>query len=289
MASSRTDYLTLAVRKILRPIVRILIRAGLRYDDFCDVAKVVYVESAIRDGLGMPGEKTPARIAFATGVTRSDVVRFVRESSKPQEIKPTFAAALTEILNRWHTDPEFTGPYGIPLDIGFERPEGRCFVDLAYHADPKAPPGILLQELLDSGVVQRVGDEHLKVLSRTFVVADVMSPVMLEYFGNAVTDLATTIQHNMSAEKADKRLERSVFADHGLTPSQLPAFENFARARVQQLIVDVDNWLSTDGKRLDTREVEPVLDVGINIFQYVRAREPEGPLDLPDVDRDGSL
>ena len=45
------EHLLVALRRILRPIVGILIRAGIRFEEFSDVARGVFVESAIRDGL----------------------------------------------------------------------------------------------------------------------------------------------------------------------------------------------------------------------------------------------
>ena len=41
-----------ALTKILRPIVRLLIRSGIRYDEFADIACTAYVDSAAHDGIG---------------------------------------------------------------------------------------------------------------------------------------------------------------------------------------------------------------------------------------------
>ena len=57
-----------ALRRVLRPIVRLLIRAGVRFDEFADLARGVYVESAIRDGTNNYfGTPTRERIAVVAG------------------------------------------------------------------------------------------------------------------------------------------------------------------------------------------------------------------------------
>ena len=71
----------------------------------------------------------------------------------------------------------------------------------------------------------------------------------------------------MGDPDAPKRLERSVFADNGLEESSLPAFEKFARARVQQLIADLDDWLAKNGRILS--DDAPRVATGISVFHYM--------------------
>jgi len=46
------DDLLETYRRVLRPLVRILVRTGVRYDEFLELIRRIYVESAVRDGLG---------------------------------------------------------------------------------------------------------------------------------------------------------------------------------------------------------------------------------------------
>ena len=271
------DYLVHAFRKILRPLVKILIRSGMRYDEFCQLVKGVYVESAILDGIGLPGEPTVSKLAIATGIGKRDVESYVNDSDRQIAPKKTIQVALSEILHRWHTDPTYLGPYGVPLEIEFSTAKGRSFADLANSVDSSIEPGVLLEELLKSGAVTNSGDRHLKVLSRTFLVPEPMSPVMLEYFGNTITNLTTTLEFNMDPARDSKRLQRSVYADRGLTASQIAEFESYAKAKAQEFMVEVDNWLADTFSKEEAAD-GPVFDVGISVFQYVRANAPEKSL-----------
>ena len=55
MANSSRDQLLYAFRRVLRPLIRILVRSGVRYDEFLELVRGVYVEAAVRDGLGDGG------------------------------------------------------------------------------------------------------------------------------------------------------------------------------------------------------------------------------------------
>ncbi|MGH8303146.1 MAG: DUF6502 family protein, partial [Steroidobacteraceae bacterium] len=65
-SSGARKQLLYALRCVLRPIVRILIRAGIRFDEFAELARGVYVESAVRDGIEHAGTPSRERIALAT-------------------------------------------------------------------------------------------------------------------------------------------------------------------------------------------------------------------------------
>ncbi len=267
MSDEARSHLFHAFRKVLRPLVKILIRAGVRHDEFAEVIKGVYVESAIRDGIGRDGPLTRARVSLTTGVPRRDVDRYIDNDSLLKPPPPTHTTTLTEVLHLWHTDPVYLGPYGIPLEIDFDSTPGRNFVELVGRVDAAADPLLLLEDLTRSGVVLRSGEKYFKVTSRTFVMPEPMSPAMLEHLGNTLANLANTLQHNMGRVGSSKRLERSVFADNGLEPEALEEFDRYARYRVQQLITDIDDWLAkktpTDPNRTD------IVSTGISIFHYL--------------------
>ncbi len=278
MADNVRAHLIHAFRKVLRPLVKILIRAGVQFDEFVEVIKGVYVESAVRDGVGREGPVTRGRVAIVTGVPRRDVDRYIDDESLLAPPPPTNATTLTEVLHVWNTDPQYLGPYGIPLEIDYSDTPGRCFSELVRRVNPKAVAEEILDELLKSGAVVRSGDRHVKVMSRTYVTAEEISPVALEYLGNTLANLATTIQYNLTELEGPKRIERSVFADGGLSLEQMPAFDQFARAKVQQLIVDIDDWLS---EHTSPGEVpHDAVPTGLNIFHYVKTAAQDRPLRL---------
>lgn len=271
MSDTARAHLIHAFRKVLRPLVKILIRAGVRYDEFIEVIKGVYVESAIRDGIGHTGPLTRSRVALATGVTRRDVDRYVDNEALLAPPAPTQFATLTEILHLWNTDPQYLGPYGIPLEIDFDTTPGRCFTDLVSRVDPKADPALALDDLVRNGVVATSGERFLKVLTRSYVIAGLLSPQALEYFGATMASLARTLEHNMSNESDRKLLQRSVVADRGLPELLLPEFESYVKVRVQQMLADVDDWIGQRVTKTDMPD-DSAVETGVTVFHYVDPR-----------------
>lgn len=271
-------HLLQAVRRVLRPLVKLLIRAGVRFDEFCETVKGVYVESGVRDGLGPLGKGTRARIAYVTGIARRDVDRYIDDPSLMEGPRPTFARTLTEIIHLWHTDPSYQGPYGLPLELDFHRPSKQSFTALARRVNADVDPMLLVDELLRAGVVVGSTEKFLKIVSRTYVVPVAMSAPMLEHLGNALTDLANTIAYNNEAEPSKKRLERSVFPDRGLPVSMAAEFESLVRSLVQHFITEVDNWVADNLKHYKPSRTEKRLNTGITFFQYLRSDEVPPPL-----------
>ena len=117
MQKTPREQLLGTYRRVLRPLVRILVRSGVRYDEFLELTKRVYVETAVRDGLGDGVPLTRARVSVTTGVARRDVDRFVDKEDELPPLGKSMTRTLMEVLHKWHTDPQFVGPYGSPLEL----------------------------------------------------------------------------------------------------------------------------------------------------------------------------
>src|SRR5688572_27826683 len=244
MLKNSRDHLLFAFRRVLRPLVRILVRSGVRYDEFLELVREVYVETAVKDGLGDGCRPTRARVSLSTGVPRRDVDRFIDSEGASLTAAKSFTRTLQEVLHKWHTDPQFVGPYGIPLELEMNAPRGKSLRDLVAAVNTTASPGDVLDELVRLRAVVVSGDSHFRTVSRVLIPLDEMSTAQLELFGNALTRLADTLQFNMDHRNAAKRLEQAVVSDRGLPPSVVPTFERYVRERVGELLIEIDNWLS---------------------------------------------
>ena len=267
MPTNSRDQLLYAFRRVLRPLIRILVRSGVRYDEFLELIRGVYVETAARDGLGDGIKLTRAKISISTGVPRRDVDRFIDNDGALPPAPKTLTKTLAEILNIWHTDPQFVGPYGIPLELEVRGQKSRSFSELVNSVDPAANAGEVLDELVRLRSVVWSGDTHVRTVSRAFIPVEEMSPAQLEFFGNALTRLANTLQFNLDRTNAEKRLERSVQSDRGVPSSIVPIFEKHIRERVTDLLTDLDNWLSPYAAQ--NQEGVKIERVGLAVFQFV--------------------
>jgi hypothetical protein len=95
--------------------------------------------------------------------------------------------------------------------------------------------------------------------------SDVLTPHALEYFGRTITDLANTIVHNMKID-GHKRLQRSVLADE-LPDYVLPEFEALLKDKVQRLLLDIDDWLSSN--KAHWTEPGRMVPTGLTVFHHI--------------------
>jgi hypothetical protein len=264
-------------RTVLRPLVRILFRAGIRFDEFIELVRGIYVELTIRDGAGIGKKISIGRISILSGIPRRDVDRLIASTEWMQIPKPTDVAALAAVLHRWHTDSTFLGPYGVPLELPLTGQAGRNFSDLVRGCPIKIDPVNAFEQLLSAGMIVRSGETHVKVLFRTYLSPQPMSAEMLEQFGSAIRNLASTIDHNMSPAQSTKRIERSVFPDDGLPNELVDEYDTFVRERAAQLISDIDDWLAGAARR---RLTDPSnrTKLGVSVYQYVVPVEQ--PIDM---------
>ncbi|HTU64460.1 MAG TPA: DUF6502 family protein [Steroidobacteraceae bacterium] len=267
MPSTSREHLLYAFRRVLRPLIRILIRSGVRYDDFLELVRGVYVESAIRDGIGGNSKPTRAKVSLSTGVPRRDVDRYIDNDGALPGAPKTLTKILSEVLNRWHTDSQFVGPYGIPLELEVRSQKNRSFSELVAAVSQQTNPKDVLEELVRLRAVIWSGDTHVRVVSRAFIPVEEMSPAQIEFFGNALTRLAHTLQFNLDSTNVEKRLERSVIANKGLPKEVVPVFQKYAREKVSELLIELDNWISPYANH-----IEPDGNferIGVAVFQFV--------------------
>jgi hypothetical protein len=213
---------------------------------------------------------------LSTGVPRRDVDRFIDNDGALPIVPRTLARTLGEVLNRWHTDPQFVGPYGIPLELEVKGQKSRSFAELLNTVSPSDNVRDVLDELIRLRTVVWSGDTHVRTVSRVFIPMEEMSPAQLEFFGNALTRLAHTLQFNLDQKNAHKRLERSVTTNRGIPKEVVPIFEKHVRERVGELLVDLDNWLSPYSEQSEANGQSE--KVGLAVFQFVEPGADTVPL-----------
>jgi hypothetical protein len=147
-----------AILLVLRPIARALLRGGVGYREFSEIAKTAFVDIATKD-YGLRGRPTNiSRVAVMTGLTRKEVRRIRGNgeiSTKDLAVKDT---PISQILHRWHTDTEFLTESGEPLPLSFDDDE-TSFASLVRKYGGDVPPGAMRTELERINAL-RVGDDN---------------------------------------------------------------------------------------------------------------------------------
>src|SRR5690606_29073310 len=108
-----------AYRRLLSPLIRILIRNGVTAVETGELLRQVFVDAATSEEFELPGRRlSDTRVAILTGLSRKEVHRLRTESLSTRGVGNQ--SRVARVITGWNQDPDFTGPYGLPLAIPFE-------------------------------------------------------------------------------------------------------------------------------------------------------------------------
>ncbi len=239
MSNKSTSFIDATIYKILRPLVKLLIRQGIAYGAFSDIAKRVYVDVAGSDFAIEDKKQSVSRVAILTGINRREVGRLIKEDvldiTEREEYNP---AART--ISAWMSRKDYTDDAGQPLSLPFEGEVS--FSVLARQYGRNVPARAILDELLRIKAVVKDADDNIVLLQRSYIPADNVEET-LQIFGEAVSDLFATLNHNLQPDVNNKRLQRTV-AYTNIPVECLPKIRTQGQQEAQDFLVQVNTWLS---------------------------------------------
>jgi hypothetical protein len=206
--------LTAAVKRLLRPLVKLLLHYSVQYPALTHLLKQTYVEVAT----AMPVEgkpQTDSRVSLLTGIHRLDVKRLRNEIVSGNEGPPLSVSIGAQIVARWIAHTEYLDNKGRPLPLHRLASTGglMSFESLVRSVSKDIRPRVVLDEWL------RLGVAEIDNLDRVILVTDAFAPShgldeKLFYLGKNVQDHLDACTHNLTHPDAPPLLERSVYYDH---------------------------------------------------------------------------
>ncbi len=205
--TSTQQALAAAVVRLLRPLVRILLRYGVPFGVFADLAKRVYVDVARSEFAITDRKQTTSRVSVLTGLSRKEVRR-VEVLEMPEAERYNRAA---RVISGWRRDRRYHDEAGEPASLELEGEASFTELVRAYSGD--VPARAILDELVRVGAAERDGDGRIRLCVRAYVpsTAEVDK---LEILGTDVAALAATIDHNLTAEPGGAWFQRKVAYDN---------------------------------------------------------------------------
>jgi hypothetical protein len=235
MTTQITQVLSAAIVTLLRPLVRILLRNGVPFGAFSDLAKRVYVDVATEE-FDIPGRKqSKSRVAILTGLSRKEVLRVKRLPPPDDQGAAERYNRAARVLGGWIRDRRYADKYGDPAVLPLEG-EGATFADLVKRYSGDAPARAILDELIRVGAVERLETGHVRPVERAYVPKGGEAD-KIAIMGTDVSDLVATIDHNI-------RLPDRTFFQHNLPEEALPDLRMQSAGRAQMLLEALDRLMS---------------------------------------------
>jgi hypothetical protein len=234
------QVLNSTLRNILSAIVKTLLRNGMPYGEFDQIARKCFVDVAASE-FTTPGKKqTVSNIAILTGLNRKEVKK-LRECDVDQIQQNTKQYNRSiRVLGGWINDPEFLRKDGNPRDLEYEGPAS--FSELVRKYSGDMPVAAMQKALTRSANIQFTDDGKLRLLSHAYLPSD--DPVeKLAILGVDTRQLIETIDHNLTATEESLRFQRKA-SNPKVSTHSLPEVKQFIQRKGQSFLEEVDLYLS---------------------------------------------
>jgi hypothetical protein len=248
----KENALGAAVRRVLRPLVRILLRNGVPARAFIEHVKKVYVDVALNEFSLSDRKPSLSHASVITGLTRKEVSRLVEldEESDEGDVKNFNRAA--RVIRGWVRDRKFRDGRGQPASLPFEG-SARSFSEVVRRHSGDMPARAVLDELLRVGAVRELRDGRIQLLSRAYVPHSSESEV-LGILGRDVGALISTIDHNLMSPPEEAFFQLKVSYDN-LPSESLEKMRSSSRRGAMALLEQLDkSWSKHD------RDVNPAVE-----------------------------
>lgn len=202
-----------ALRKVLRPVVRVMLSQGITYPYLAELLKNLFVDVAGSEFRLDNKPPTDSRISLMTGVHRKDVSRLRTDLQQTTETVPDVVSLGAELVAVWLGTPRYLHEDGSPLPLARFASEGGelSFESLVVGVNSDIRSRVVLDEWLRLGVV------HIDAANRVCLNAEAFVPSegfdeKAYYFGHNLHDHAAAAASNLLGGKPPF-LERSVQYD----------------------------------------------------------------------------
>jgi hypothetical protein len=251
---------------VLEPIVRLVLRTGVTWKEFSELAKAKFVQVATAD-FGIRGRPTNmSRVAILTGLDRRDVRR-LRDAAGETPAKG-YQSKASQVLSAWHHETEFLDELGGAAELPIEG-ERSSFAALMQRHAPALPIVAMIKELKNAKAIEELPGGRLRPLSRNYVPRG-LSAERLRLWASVLSDLATTIEHNLSRDdNTPVRFERRAL-NLRVDPRALPEFRKLLEAEGQAFLERIDDWLSAH--EISDADPRDSIRLGVGVF-HIEDRE----------------
>jgi len=269
MTEALENHLLRAARRILGPVVRILLRNGITANAFQELARKVFVDVAFEE-FGLEGKpQTLARVSVITGLNRKEVARLYKLENVTDTDRAWWNRAGT-VLVAWMSDKEFLTKAGFPLDLPFAGPPPN-FSELVKKYSGDMYPRSVADELLRLGAIEEVEGRYR--MSNRGYAPDADPTAMVDILGIDTAELIETMDHNIHADTANKLLQVKVLANN-LPEQHLSDFNQYSKRISMKAIDEIVHWLNDHDAGKDESGEEARYAVGVGMFQINKLMHP---------------
>lgn len=280
MASERGENgggaLSVAVRAVLRPLVKVLIARGVTAPDLYRTLKALYVEVAERDFPIDDRPPTDSRISVLTGVHRKDVRALRAGGSAGDGTERRRLGALASVVGRWLASPEYANPDGSPRSLPRAAADEPSFDSLVASVSTDIRSRTVLDELLRQKIVALDDAGTTVSLNPETVLGPADPGQQLHFFAANLSDHISAAAANLLDETREPPfLERAVFYNR-LAPGSVDGIEAEAR-RTALKALDTLNRLGHTRQAADRDDPDAIERFRFGVYFFRETEQEMAP------------
>ena len=268
-----------AVLRLLEPLVKWLLEAGIGVGDLLTLVKIAYVRAARDQGRESGAElRRPnvSRIAVVTGLTRVEVAGILAASESDQGGDRGRQRA-ERVLSGWWNDAAFQeSATGAPAVLTV-RGKARSFAALVErYSGERSLVTTILDALLRVKAVRRLPDGRVQALSRTYATVR-WDPDGVLALGEHLNEHCKTLLHNLQFPSRPRYMRRVLNAQ--LDPRYVPMLIRDIEHQADALGDSIDDALNDPKQTLSGKAADNgAASLGIAFYVFeASADEDDGP------------
>ena len=217
--------------QLLRPIVGFCLRRNVGMRDFENVARGVFVRTALSQLEKSETKPSTARLSVLTGIYRKDVDRILAES---EVIPSSNVSILMRVVGQWEQDRHYQTSRGEPRTLPCVG-EDSVFYSLVRKVSKNHHPSTVLAEMVRNGIAE-ITPKGAKFLRSTVVIGGDKS----KFYEAAADDIQTIlrcVEENIDHADGMGNLHHRTVADN-IYADRLP---------------EIKKWILQEGRKFHKR------------------------------------
>lgn len=274
MRSAVQQTLLECLAPILRPIVKLLLSAGVGYAEFAGVAKSIFVQVA-SESFGLRGRPTNvSRVSAMTAISRKEVARIRKHDSNDRWTPNMETTPANTVIHHWHYDPRYSSGPGNPKALPFQGAESFSSLVAEYAGD--IPPGAMRAELQRVATIRELPD-GLLLPDRRYFYSPQFDTDFIKRIAFSLANLSSTVVHNAelfrhsTISEADNdrlgRFERCAWTEYMPVEAQ-NAFRAWVRTEGVQFIERADQWIGENEYQKQDWSVSNRRSIGVGVYYF---------------------
>jgi len=264
-----------ALRRVLKPLVRLMLEKGITFQYLSEMLKSLYVEVAEREFRIDDKSPTDSRISLMSGVHRKDVSRLRMALQSEAPAAPAVVSLGANLVAVWLGSPQYTNAAGQPLALPRFRSEGGdiSFEALVASVNSDIRSKVVLDEWLRLGIAHMDDDKRVQLNADAFVPTEGFEEKAF-YFGHNQHDHLAAAVHNLRGLQP-AFMDRSVHYD-ALSSESVQALSRQSLELGMKALLAV-NKTAMAAEQHDAPSTGPRQRMTFGVYFYSEPAEPAQP------------